>query len=238
MFFSLFNIPVHTVWDVREVCKGCVCRWVCVEVGRSCNTVVSSAMRVWCESSRIQFTLMASLYWFFWALMDNKHQHVARFSHPSNFLFTRTPFTVAVAPANVLSLSKSIPIRGVYIHPLLSLLLFLHSARSSRRPRTMIDSQASWGDPSLIFLSVCQRAIVFFASPLLFLHFLLNRTSFLPPLVISSLSSQWTGNPAALQLTKTPEIWQEQKKNPLPLSPFLHLKGVWHASSLQLSELQ
>lgn len=49
----------------------------------------------------------------------------------------------------------------------LPLFLVSCSARSPHRTRTMIDSQASWGDLSLICLSACQRAISFLPFPLL-----------------------------------------------------------------------
>lgn len=76
-----------------------------------------------------------------------------------------------------------IPTREVYSTPPFFCFSFLRSTRSPRRTRAMIDSQASWGDPSLIFLSACQRAISFLPPPSSFSS---SSTVLLPPSVLSS----------------------------------------------------
>lgn len=128
---------------------------------------------------------------------------------------------------------------GRYIHPPFLCFLFLRSARSPRRTRTMIDSQESWGDLSLIFLSACQRAISFSLPPS---SSSFSSTILLPPSILFSyLLNGLVTSPSLIVIphSRKPKETEVVKKNNKTLLnwPSLHLRGVWHASSLQLREL-
>lgn len=173
----------------------------------------------------------------FCVLIDNQHQHGTLFSHPSNFLFTRTPFTHDVAPANVLSLSNSIPISEVY-SPRLFFSFSCFSAvpdRHAGRVPWLTARQAEETRHSSSYQRV--RGLSPSCLPPLPLPSLLHHP---PPSLGPVLSSQWAGSLTIPQIIHRPsKTWKRQKLywKTLVKQPVLHRKGVWHASSLFLSEV-
>lgn len=161
--------------------------------------------------------------------------------HLSKFTVRHKPFTPAMATANVLSLSNSLLIWEVCSTPLF---LFFFSFLSSA------DHHTGWG-PWLTVREAeetCHsssyqrvRGAISFSPPPSSSSF--SSTFFLPPSILSRylFNGRVTSPPS--QLFSTPENPQVQSKRTtlhtlLLLNwHLLHLRGVWHASSLQLSDL-